>query len=165
MSGNHSYPPMGWRSLAAQTPALVISVLALAFSLGGAAYASTQLDGNGTTSNSVTFQPLTLINGWTSANGTYDTGDPSVGILKGVVYLSGSLVQSTPGGVEFAKLPSAYRPAHNLYITVYTDSDTSGTLYIGTNGDMQAYSSGACGSGSTAECYTSLASVSFPENS
>ena len=34
----------------------------------------------------------------------------------GVVYLSGSLDQETPGSSSFATLPTAYRPKHNLYL-------------------------------------------------
>jgi hypothetical protein len=44
-------------------------------------------------------------------------------------------------------------------------NDTSGTLYIGHDGTMEAFSSGTCGSGDTAQCYTSLAGVSYPVNS
>lgn len=76
------------------------------------------------------------------------------------MYLSGSL--HTAGTSEtFARLPRAARPAHNLYITVYTFGDTSGTLYIGRNGIMDAYSS----TPSEADDYTSLAAVSYPVNS
>ena len=152
MSRTHDNSGLGWRGLAAQTPALVISVIALALSVGGAAYASTQITGgrsqgvsHATTrsvTNTVAFQALTLINGWTSEQGTYDTGNPSVGIQDGVVYLSGSLDQATPGSSSFANLPTTYRPKHDVYITVYTNADTSGTLYIGKNGEMEAYGPG-----------------------
>ena len=92
-------------------------------------------------------------------------GNPSVGIQDGVVYLSGWLDQATPGSSSLANLPTTYRPKHDVYITVYTNTDTSGTLYIGKNGEMEAYGPGTCGSGNTAQCFTSLAGVSYPENS
>jgi hypothetical protein len=156
-----------FRSLFAQSPAIVISVLAVALSLGGGAYASTHLSGSNspTITSGVSWTSLSLINGWASENGTYGTGNPKVAEQSNIVYLSGSLAQATPGSDEFAVLPSSFRPTHNLYITVYTNGDTSGTLYIGSNGEMEAYSSGSCGSGDTAECFTSLATVSFPINS
>ncbi len=168
------------RSLVTQSPAIVISILAVALSIGGGAYAST----HGSTSNyppvpvgnspvatqaataaGVTWTSLSLINGWTSENGTYGTGNPKVSLQGGIVYLSGSLAQSTPGNSEFAILPSSFRPTHNLYITVYTNGDTTGTVYIAHSGVMEAYSTTACGSGNTAQCFTSLATVSFPINS
>jgi len=49
--------------------------------------------------------------------------------------------------------------------TVYTNGGTSGTLYIGHDGTMEAFSSASCGSGNAAQCYTSLATVSYPINS
>ena len=175
MSRTHDNSGLGRRGLVAQTPALVISVMALALSVGGVSSASTQITGGhsqgvvhattGNVTNTVVFQTLTLINGWTSEQSTYNTGNPSVGIQDGVVYLSGSLDQETPGSSSFATLPTAYRPKHNLYLTVYTNADTYGTLFIDKNGAMQAYASETCGSGNTAECFTSLAGVSYPKNS
>jgi hypothetical protein len=170
------------RSLVTQSPAIVISILAVALSLGGGAYASTH---HGPTSNyppvrvsnssaatpqaaaaaGVTWTSLSLINGWASENGTYGTGNPKVSLQGGIVYLSGSLAQSTPGNATFATLPASFRPSHNLYITVYTNADTTGTLYIAHSGVMEAYSGTGCGSGNSAQCFTSLATVSFPTNS
>jgi hypothetical protein len=174
------------RSLATQTPAIVISLLAVAMSLGGSAYASTHLaaghshspaahqaaahqaaaPASGTqAAAAVSWHSLALLNGWASSNGIYGTGNPKVSLAGGIVYLSGSLHQGTPSSSELAILPRAYRPTHNMYITVYTNGDTSGTLYIGANGVMEAYSAGGCGSGNTAQCFTSLATVSYPSSS
>jgi hypothetical protein len=154
------------RSFATQTPALVISTLALVLSLGGGAYAaSSAASQHAAASSLVTWHNISLHNGWKSSNSTYGTGDPRVSLQNGIVYLSGSLHQSTPGSETFAVLSKQYRPAHNLYITVYTNGDTTGSLYIGHNGTMDAYSATSCGSGDTAQCYTSLATVSYPVNS
>ena len=169
------------RALIAQSPAIVISVVAVALSLGGGAYASTH---HGSASNfppvpagnppaaaqaataaGVPWTSLSLINGWATENGTYGTGNPKVSLQGGIVYLSGSLAQSTPGNATFAILPSAFRPSHNMYITVYTNADTTGTLYIAHSGVMEAYSGTSCGTGDAAQCFTSLATVSFPINS
>ena len=160
-----------FRALAAQSPAIVISLLAVALSVGGGAYASTHVSAGNTpaaqtvATAGVTWTSLSLINGWASENGAFSTGNPKVAAQSGIVYLSGSLAQSTPSSSEFAILPSSFRPAHNMYITVYTNGDTSGTLYIGHDGTMEAYSGTPCGSGNTAQCFTSLATVSFPVNS
>jgi len=169
------------RSLITQSPAIVISLLAVALSFGGGAYASTHgghasnyppvrvstspAASQTATAAGVTWTSLPLINGWASENGTYGTGNPKVSLQGGIVYLSGSLAQSTPGSATFAILPSAFRPTHNLYITVYTNSSTTGTLFIASSGVMEAFSNSTCGSGNTAQCFTSLATVSFPINS
>ena len=160
-----------FRSMITQSPAIVISILAVALSMGGGAYASTQLASGHSAAASqaittgVSWTSLSLINGWASENATFASGNPKVAEQSGIVYLSGSLHQPTPGTDQFATLPSSFRPAHNMWITVYTVSDTSGTLYIGHDGTMEAFASGTCGSGNTAQCFTSLAGVSFPINS
>ena len=113
----------------------------------------------------VPWNSIVLQNGWASANATYSSGNPKVALQSNVVYLSGSLHQSTPGSPVFGFLPSTFRPEHNMWITVYTFGGTSGTLYIGKDGTMEAFASGTCDSGNSAQCYTSLASVSYPTNS
>ena len=160
-----------FRSLIAQSPAIVISLLAVVLSVGGGAYASTQLSAanspaaSQTALTGVTWTSLTLINGWVSENGAFQSGNPKVAQQGGIVYLSGSLGQPSGSTSEFAVLPSADRPTHNMWITVYTNGDTSGTLYIDHTGFMEAFSATSCGSQNTAQCYTSLATVSYPVNS
>jgi len=175
-----------FRSLISQSPAIVISVLAATLSLGGGAFASTHLvagpsqgpihtlrvahsqeahSAASSLATGVTWQSLVLQNAWASSNGTFGTGNPKVALQGNVVYLSGSMHQTTPGSAIFAFLPSTYRPTHNMYITVYTNGGTSGTLYIGNDGTMEVFSSASCGSGNAAQCFTSLATVSYPINS
>src|SRR5215470_19041624 len=175
------------RSIAAQSPAIVISMLAVVLTLGGGALASThhnhlvagpsqgpvhtlKVAGSHAVAHSgakVSWHGLVLQNGWISANGLFASGNPRVALQNGIVYLSGSLLQSTGTSQVFAFLPSTYRPSHNMWITVYTYGGTSGTLYIGKDGSMQAFSEAKCGSGpaSAAQCFTSLATVSYPINS
>jgi hypothetical protein len=174
------------RSLATQTPAITISVLAVALSLGSGAYAATQAGHSQPAANSqaaqakaadraparhttitsgVSWNSITLINGWASENANFSSGNPKVAIQSNIVYLSGSLHQPTPGNATFSVLPSQFRPTHNMWITVYTVDDSVGTLFIGKDGTMEAFSPGACGTGDTAQCYTSLATVSYPINS
>ena len=156
------------RMFVAQTPALIIATLALAFSAGGAAYASDQLSTSPHVTSTVSFHKLTLINGWvpvSSALPSLKTGLPSVGIENGVVYLTGALYQPSPGSDTFAILPSAYRPAHTIYLPVYTLSGASGALFIYHSGIVGASAPGACNTGNTAQCFTSLAGVSYPKTS
>lgn len=107
-----------------------------------------------------TWSPLTLVNGWHSEQGAYDTGDPSVCLDNdAIVYLSGSV--AAPSGStssEFATLPVWDWPDRNLYFDVYTLNGTYGVLRIGTDGTMSAYG----GLGKSAG-YTSLAGISYPD--
>jgi hypothetical protein len=114
-----------------------------------------------TTVTGLTWHTLTLINGWQSSQGQYDSGNPAWAVKNGIVYLSGSLHQpgaTSSSSEEFAVLPTAARPTHLLKINVYTDSGTYGGLGISTNGELYV------GSPVTADAqgYTSLAGVSFP---
>jgi hypothetical protein len=104
----------------------------------------------------VTWHKLTLINGWTSSQNVYGTGNPRYAISGGVAYLSGSLHAGT--STSFAVLPKAARPAHWLYMTVYTNGGTHGTLLIKSDGEMAAYSAPSA----NATNYTSLAGLSYP---
>jgi hypothetical protein len=98
---------------------------------------------------------LTLKNGWVSSQAEYNTGDPAYSVSGGVAYLSGSLHQSSGTNQVFAVLPAAARPAHSLYLSVYTYSGTMGLLEIFPNGTIAAYDGGS-------QQYTSLAGISFP---
>ena len=175
------------RSIAKQTPAVVVSLLAIVLSLGGGAYASTHHHlvpgpsqgavhtfrvagsegaAHNTLTSGVSWNSIVLQNGWASSNSAYGTGNPKVALQGGVVYLSGSLHQFSGTNDVFGFLPSTFRPTHNMYISVYTNGGTTGMLYIGKDGTMEAWSPTDCGGGlNVAQCFTSLASVSYPINS
>lgn len=175
------------RILGAQTPAIAISVLAVALSLGGGAYAATQAGhsrppalsqaaqvkaaghakaGQTGITAGVSWTGLTLINGWISENHEFASGNPKVAIQSNIVYLSGSLAQPSGSSATFTILPPQFRPTHNMWITVYTVDGTSGTLFISQTGEMDAFSNSSCSSTTnSAQCYTSLAGVSYPINS
>jgi len=143
------------RSFTAQTPAIVMSVLALALSLGGgAAYAAAHTTSPAAASFSL--QKLTLKNGWTS--GCCSAGAPRAGVSGGVVYLAGAIAGTSATSSVFARLPLNDRPAHNMWLPVYTLDGTEGSLFIGPDGTMEAFGGSATG-------FTSLAGVSFPRNS
>jgi hypothetical protein len=106
------------------------------------------------------WHPLSLMNGWQSAQGAWGTGNPSYCVTSlGVVYLSGSLTQPGGGLSEVAVLPAQAAPASNLYLSVYTMSGTAGVLQIDANGAIFAYNGN---SGGNVTAFTSLAGVSFP---
>jgi hypothetical protein len=106
----------------------------------------------------VTWHPLTPINGWQSGQTQYGTGSPAWTLQNGVVYLSGSVLQSSSTNGELAVLPAAARPSRVLYITVYTLGDTQGWLTIYPTGPVYATANPY----SNAQGFTSLAGVSFP---
>jgi hypothetical protein len=106
----------------------------------------------------VTWHKLTLIHGWTSGQHPYSTGDPAYAVKGGVVYLSGSLQQASGSNNLFAVLPKAARPAHKMYLAVYTYGYSVGDLIVTSNGDMYAGSSPQ----SNAQGFTSLAAISYP---
>lgn len=97
---------------------------------------------------------ITLLHGWLSEQGAWNSGDPSYTVKNGVVYLSGSLATSGSND-QWALLPKAARPAHVEYITVYTFQGTFGTVQIDPNGAAMAYAG-------SATSFTSLAALSYP---
>ena len=106
----------------------------------------------------VTWHQLTPINGWQSAQTTYNTGNPAWAVRNGVVYLSGSVHQTSGTDQELAVLPAAARPSRTLFLTMYTLGDTQGSLVIYPTGEVMAYSAPQ----SNAQGFTSLAGVSYP---
>jgi hypothetical protein len=157
------------RTLSAQSPAIVISTLALILSLGGGAYAATALaggNGSGTHAARTTklaYHRLGLVNGWKSAPKAYNAGAPSYTVSNNVVYLFGGIFQPVQGKAEFAVLPKGVRPAVNMFITVSVEEGVSnvGTLFISTKGVMEVYAT-PTDSGTPASDFTALGGVSFP---
>ena len=136
---------------------LAIPVAVASAALGtGAASASTTTPATG-----VTWHKLSAINGWHSAQHGNNTGDPRWAVKGGVVYLSGSVHRTSGSSNFFAVLPSQARPSHKMWITVYTNGDSTGTLTILPSGEMAASSTPSV----NAPGYTSLAAVSFPAKS
>jgi len=167
-----------FRSILAQSPAVVIASVALVFSLGGGAgYAASTLHGSqlaphtmaghridrhntGTAevkAAKITFHQLHLINGW-SLFAAAD-GHPSYAISNGVVYLSGGMHRPSGSSTEFAFLPAAARPKHTLWIGVFSEA-AGGTAFL-----EVTPSGGMFVSGSDASFFSSLAGVSFPVSS
>ena len=172
----------GVRTMARQSPAIVISLMALVFSLGGGAYAATAVNGGhagGTAlaSQLVARTPRTIASGRPAAatfrwqnlglqNGwhTFLADPPADSVVGGVVYLKGMLSQPTAGSGQFARLPIGARPAHTLFIPVSVDlggGGSVGTLEIFRGGQIAVFST----SPADAKAATSLDGVSFPVNS
>jgi hypothetical protein len=120
---------------------------------------------------SVYTQPLTLLNGWQSAQSQWGTGDPSYSLINGIVHLSGSLNGShVPSGLgdqakEFAVLPQEARPDYCSPLETYDYAGNPGTVEVDSQGVMRSYVEGGSVYQSAASAFTSLAGLAYPVNS
>lgn len=134
---------------------LFISTSGVLEAYDGNALAHTSLGGVSFPTAAIKGHALPLTNGWTSSQSQFNSGDPSYAISKGVVYLSGSLHGGSAGTTAFT-IPNGIRPAHLVYLAIYTDdSGLGGTLVLHPDGQAEIFGSQASG-------YTSLANISFP---
>ena len=102
---------------------------------------------------------LSLINGWVSASAaSSNTGNPAYTVKNGIVYLSGSVKQTSGSNRTFAVLPKAARAGVKIYLTDYMFQQTFGSLVITSTGAISAGSSPQ----SAAQGFTSLAAISYP---
>ncbi|HET7013706.1 MAG TPA: hypothetical protein VFI65_07345 [Streptosporangiaceae bacterium] len=149
-------PTWRFKPIMASFLATTAATLALAGSIGATAPAA-----SANLPQVCSWKPIGLTGGWQSANADFfgTTGDPSYCVENGIIYLSGSIDQSTPGGNIFGSLPQGVRPTSEVDLPVYTLGGTSGTLEIWTDGTMLVGS----GVNNTATRFTSLAGISFPE--
>jgi hypothetical protein len=145
------------RSLAAAAAVLAMPLTVICAETAGSAPASAATSGTG-----FTWHKLTTLHGWQpGTNLQLRYGSPAWALVRGVVYLRGSVDQPTGTNPAFARLPLAARPAHRLYITVQTINGTAGYLIVFPDGIVEAKSSPS----NDARGFTSLASVSFPARS
>lgn len=146
-------------SLTRRSVRLIVPAAALLTLAGGTAASAAPTAGHEPrpAAAKLTWHPFTLLNGWQSASAKLlVTGKPAWASRNGVVYFRGAIKQPTPGGsITFAKLPAAARPAHKLYIQVYTNGDEPGILYVGNGGTLDAQDGSAF-------TFTSLSAVSYP---
>jgi hypothetical protein len=128
------------RSTLKQSPAIVIALTALTFSLGGGAgyAASTAARPAIATATKVHWAKLKLINGWKSGQNylkadRVNTGAPAYAVVNGVVYLSGSIdsTNSSIYGRPFAVLPRGARPTHTLSIAAVGEPFATGDTDTG----------------------------------
>jgi hypothetical protein len=104
-----------------------------------------------------TFANLTLINGWMA--GPFGTAQPQVEILPRIVHLRGAIATSGTNPEPFV-LPTAYRPATNVFVPVDLCNGTNGRLDITPAGAVSVQQQFGDLS-SNAQCFTSLDGVSF----
>lgn len=93
------------------------------YAYGGSGSASkyTSLAGISYPDAAVSQTDMTLQNGWESADGVYNTGDPAYSVTNGIVHLSGSLWRpagspvGVPYGEDAAVLPSQAVPSDSCF--------------------------------------------------
>jgi hypothetical protein len=102
------------------------------------------------------WQPLTLLNGWQSAQSA-GTGAPSYAVsAQGVVYLAGSLAKGNESEPAF-RLPVGARPGYYDCFSIYSNESNAqeiAALHIYSNGE--AYLQGI-----SVQYFTSLSGVSY----
>jgi hypothetical protein len=150
-----------FRALASQSPAIVISVVALTFSLGGGAgYAASVATSHPATK--ITWHKLGLMNGWHAAvaDGFKGEGVPALTVSNGVVYLTGVARRAANSASlpAIAILPKGDRPRHYLWFPAFNyaangessiEIQPTGKIIVLGNGDDENY-------------FTSLAGIEFP---
>ncbi|HXP19655.1 MAG TPA: hypothetical protein VN840_08415 [Streptosporangiaceae bacterium] len=128
------------------------------YAVGAATRSFTSLAGISFPAAAAARHPMTLVNGWHSAQVGWSAGDPAYSVSGGVVYLSGSLAETGTSSEIAAVLPKAARPSHYLYIKTTTVYGTVGTIEITPGGQLWAYSQPPI----EARVLTSLAAISYP---
>jgi len=149
-----------WTGRAVQSLLAAAALTALGVTAGvGSASAATAMPA-GPPITGVTWHQLTLINGWVSGpSQSLGEGIPAWAVRSGVVYLDGSAVQTSGTNSEFAVLPPAARPSHDLYMPVdVLGQGTHGWIIIDPSGGMYA----AGDPYSAAQGFTGLAGISYP---
>jgi hypothetical protein len=150
-----------FRTIMSQSPAIVISVIALTFSLGGGAgYAATVIAKG--SAPKITWHKLPLRDKWLAAGSAFSTGNPEYTVSNSIVYLTGvahRTDQSSSIPSVIGILPKSARPKHSLWFTAYNYA-ASGEAEIAVfpNGDVEVLGT----PGGDENYFTSLAGIEFP---
>jgi hypothetical protein len=150
-----------FRALVSQSPAIVISIVALTFSLGGGAgYAATVATGTPAVVK-IAWHPLALTNKWAPAAKGFAVGRPAYTVSNGVVYLTGVAAranQSLPIPSVIGVLPKGARPTHNLWFAAYNYAAAGqSSIEVARSGAVEVF-----GNGGDENFFTSLAGIQFP---
>jgi hypothetical protein len=147
-----------FRTIMSQSPAIVISVIALTFSLGGGAgYAATVIAKG--SAPKITWHKLPLRNGWAAAAKGYGASKPEYTVSNGIVYLDGGVSRSnTAVPSVIGVLPKSARPKHVLAFAAFNyAAGGESSFYVDPNGDIEVL-----GNGGDESFFTSLDGIVFP---
>lgn len=150
------------RSLIGQSPAIAIASAALAMSVAGGATAATVAREAPATpaasAASVTWHPLTLLNGW--KYGTFNSFHAAYYVdANHVVHLRGSARHGVDHMPVF-RLPASVRPSHVISVPIYASGGIVGAMNILPSGQVTVFDQ--TGSDSAVRDFTSFDGVSFP---
>jgi len=152
-----------FRTIMNQSPAIVISVIALTFSLGGGAGYAASVAAKASPPK-ITWHKLSLRNSWKAAGSAFHTGNPAYTVSNSIVYLTGVVDranQSASIPSVIGVLPRSARPKHSLWFTAYNaSSEGESEIVIYPNGDVEVL-----GVQSNQDYCTSLAGIEFPKGS
>jgi hypothetical protein len=151
-----------FRALARQSPAIVISLIALTFSLGSGAGYAASVAVQHPAATKITWHGLSLRNGWQAGAKEFKgTRNPAYTVSNGIVYITGATYRtnqkdSLPSVI--ATLPKGARPTHILWFTAFNEAAQGGSfIEIDPAGDVSV-----AGSGGDENYFTSLAGIEFP---
>jgi hypothetical protein len=150
-----------FRILAHQSPAIIISLIALTFSLGSGAGYAASVAAQRPSAAKIEWHYLSLKKPWAPMPKAWDTGRPAYAVSNNVVYLTGAANrtnQSLPIPAIIGLLPRGARPAHILWFESYNyAAGGESSIEVEPNGDVVVW-----GTGGDENYFTSLAGVSFP---
>jgi hypothetical protein len=147
-----------FRSAMRQSPAIVISLIALTFSLGGGMGYAASVATAKAPATKITWHALGLRGGWHAAGKAFDTGNPAYTVSNGIVYLTGTADHAGTSLPTLAVLPKGARPTHNLWFAAFNEAAAGGVwVEISPNGAITIG-----GSGGDQDFFTSLAGIEFP---
>jgi hypothetical protein len=144
------------RSLIGQSPAIAIASVALVLSVAGGATAATV--SSGATAKSVTWHPLSLINGWRYGGFSSFHAAYYVDASK-IVHLRGSARLGNPAKAVF-RLPVSARPSHVISELIYASGGTPAAVAILPDGKVTVFDQ--TGTNSAVTDFTSFDGVTFP---
>ena len=153
----HGENMKSFRSVMSKSPAIVISLIALTFSLGSGAGYAASVTTNQPATPAITWHPLSLLHGWRPAGG--HNGNPRYAVIGGVVYLTGVVTRSNNPNTlpAVGVLPPAARPKHDLWFAGYNYLNVGVvSVEVAANGDVFVEGGG------DSYYFSSLAGISFP---
>jgi hypothetical protein len=149
------------RATMKQSPAIVISVLALTLSLGGGAGYAASVATAKTAPVKITWHALSLRSGWKAAAKGFGAAGPQYTVSNGIVYLDGGASHAGttfPGLSTIAVLPKGARPSHWLNFEAFNEAANGEVSFeIGPNGAVDVL-----GNGGDQYYFTSLDGLQFP---
>jgi len=108
---------------------------------------------------STKWHKFTLVNGWRSGATKYHSAAPSYAVVNGVVFLDGTMFQTSGHAPIWTVLPAAARPADTVEIEVETYRSSAGGLELAKSANVSNVTF------SNSQQVTSFGAVAYPVSS